>query len=246
METVIGEGVMKIKTKFQLPLIMMILYLVFTLILYVIGPLDWVTYNPVYFWFLQILYIVMLFCGWQVGLTKIYTRTMVWDEKQEENIVSKLRIPLIINLVYEFVNIFRKFMFTSFDIRGLFDRIVMGFTNMGDSYNILVENVDSARGNMVVGGTVVTLFNFGWDFFAFAVLLLATLYFKRLSKLYQGILIVTYLFILSSYIGTGTNIGVFRLVLAWILFLFIKLIRGERSFDKKKWKKRKSGLFAEQ
>lgn len=234
---------MKIKNNYQFPLNMMLIYLVFTLVLYVIGPIDWVTYSPIYFWSLQILYISMLFLGWQVGINCIYTRKDVWPETKDDLLIKKLNPFLIINFFYEFINTFRRFQFSSFDFSALVKRVIYGFTDMGGAYNSFQETINTITGSSVVGGTVFSLFNYIWEICSFLVLLLATYYYKKLKKGAKFILLLTYAIIIMSYISTGTNIGVFRLVLAWMLFLLMKFIRGEHSVDWKKWKKRKKWII---
>ena len=47
-------------------------YWIFTLVLYAFGPLDWVTYHPVIFWTLNILFIIAFIIGWQVEIGRAH------------------------------------------------------------------------------------------------------------------------------------------------------------------------------
>lgn len=232
----------KLEISYQLPLKIMIVYLVATLILYLIGPFKWFTYKPVIFWLLQFIYILMLILGWQIGIRHTFTRSDEWTVQQDKKIICKLAPLLIINFFYEFINIFRKFNFSSFDIKNLWDQILLGFIDMGSSYNAFQENINNITGSQLVGGSIVTVFNTVWDFLSFTIVLLATYYFKKLSKVTKFILIINYIIIIAAFIGTGTNIGVFRLLLAWVIFFAIRITRGERNINREKWHKRKKTI----
>lgn len=229
----------KYNLTYQLPILLTVFYLVCTLILYEIGPLDWITYNPVYFWFLQIVYIVMLVLGWQTGIKKTYISKPEWTVRQDKKVIKTLKVLLKINLLYESVNLFRKFNMSSFDISGLIKNILFGFSHMGEAYNSLQDSIGAVEGGQVVGSSVMTLFNYIWEFAAFAVVLLGGYYFKKLKTFDKIIYILTCIIILIDYISTGTNIGVFRLILAVLVFGSMKVIQGKYMFSYNKWKKRK-------
>jgi oligosaccharide repeat unit polymerase len=233
----------KLNSAYQLPIVLVCIYLIFTLVLYAIGPLDWVTYHPIIFWLLQITYIMMLYLGWQFGRKKSYVRKEEWSEKQDKRILKKLPLLLIINLGYEFINLFRKFNMSSMSVSGLLNKVVLGFTDIGGSYNSFQDSIGTIAGAQVVGGSVVTLFNYIWEFVAFAVVLISLFYYKQLKKRDRVISILTYVLILVSYISTGTNIGVFRLLLAIVVFYALKVIRGERTIDRAKWRRRKKWII---
>ena len=222
----------------ELPLILIVIYLIVTLLLYAFGPFKWITYNPITFWTLQILYIIALIIGWQFGLKK-ETTSDKWSIESEKKLLSKLHIFLSINLVFEIVNLFRKFYFSSFDLIGLINKIIYGLLNMGESYNSFQGGIDVITGNQVLGGYFVTVFNYIWELVAFAIVLIATFYFKSLTIKNKLLLITTYFIICISYLSTGTNIGVFRLVLAIVVFFVIKLIKDKKSLNIDAWKKRK-------
>ena len=215
------------------------MYLSCTLILYETGPLDWITYKPVSFWTLQIVYILMLVLGWYVGIKRTYTATNMWTLKREQKVIRILSLFVKVNFFYEWINLFRKFNMSSFDVSALFRKIFYGLFNMGGSYNMLQDSIGTTDSSQIVGGMFVTLLNYVWDFVAFIVVLLGGYYFKKLHVLDKVIYGLTCIIILVSYISTGTNIGVFRLFLAVIVFGMMKVLRGEYSVDYKKWRRKK-------
>lgn len=56
-------------------------------------------------------------------------------------------------------------------------------------------------------------------------------------------MILTYVLILVAYISTGTNIGVFKLLLAIVVIYAFKVIRIERTIDRIKWRRRKKWII---
>ena len=203
-------------------------YWIFTLVLYAFGPLDWVTYHPVIFWTLNILFIIAFIVGWQVGKKGNSPNTFIWKEADVEQLVKKLPLLLWINLFYEIITSFRSFLFTSFDVSGLLHRILYGINNMGKSYNSFQDNV-TVSGAAVVGGHVITIFNYMWSFASFAIFLVSLLYFKHLKKISKVIVCMTYFIVTISYIARGTNIGVFRVILAFLVFYYIKYSKNIRA-----------------
>lgn len=196
-------------------------YWIFTLILYAFGPLDWVTYHPVIFWSLNILFILAFIAGWNWGKQGDSPNGFCWTESDVDNLVKKLPPLLWVNLFYEITTTMRSFLFSSFDVVGLIQKILYGITHMGQSYHVFQNNV-TVSGASVVGGHVVTLFNYIWQFVAFAVLLGGIRYFKKLKKLSKVAVILTCFTVIISYIARGTNIGAFRVVLTFLVFYYIK------------------------
>lgn len=210
-----------------LPITVIVAYLAFTLILYVAGPFKWVTYHPLLFWSLQVLYIAALLYGWMIGI-----RTSVsnhqweeWDSKRCADMIS----PLIsVNFMYELINALRRFSITTFDIRKLLQAILTGATSMGSAYNTLQAGVDQTSAG-ALGGMAVTLFNLCWAFFAFNVFILGFILFKNLSTYSKAVQLLTTGLIIGEYLGTGTNIGVFRVILIFVILYLIRVIRKNRA-----------------
>lgn len=216
----------------------------FCLILYAYGPFKWVTYRPLIFWSLNIFFIVAFSIGW-IWEGKIKSKTICKWEKydpHEKRLLKRLEMQIIINFFYELINIFRTFLFTSFNFGSLFNRLLSGINNMGDSYNSFQENVNASSVG-VVGGGVITILNYLWGFFAFSTLLLSILYFKRLKLVYKSIAAATLGLVAIGYIARGTNIGVFRIVLAFIVFFYINSIKKDGKEVKNSRKKRKKSKF---
>lgn len=218
------------------PLKIFLIYWIFTLILYAYGPFKWVTNKPLLFWSLNIVYLFLFCIGWSICRKVNTGGKRRWTDQDEKKLLRRLGPLLCINLLYEVVNVFRMFLFSSFDVPGLIRRIMSGISNMGGSYNSFQDNVNITSAN-VVGGSIVTIFNYIWDIWSFSTLLFGILYFKKL-KLHQKIISGVTVFIeVIVYISRGTNIGVFRIVLAVLVFYYIKYIRNNTSWFNKIKKK---------
>ncbi len=219
------------------PLKIFLIYWSFTLVLYAFGPFKWVTYKPILFWTLNILYIFAFLIGWIFGKNINTGGGKAWGNSDDNNLIKKLNIMLYINLFYEIINLFRTFLFSKFDISGLTVRLINGIRNMGDSYNEFQNNIDTIDGSSVVGGTPITLFNYVWEIWAFSVILLSMLYFRKLKFHQKIIALCTIIFEVIAYLARGTNIGVFRIVFAILIFFYIKYIKLQSNRENKKRKR---------
>ncbi len=218
------------------PIKIFVVYWVFTLLLFAFGPFAWKVYKPLLFWSFNILYVFTFAVGWflsgRVGFSK---RRKKWTEVDDKVFLSRLGPLLYINLFYEIINIFRAFSFANFDITELIQRIVSGISDMGSSYNSFQDNVNISSAG-VVGGTVVTIFNYIWDIWGFSTLVFGVLYFKKL-KIHQKCISAVCIFLeIVFYLARGTNIGVFRIVL---IFLVLYYINYMQKTEKKRGKKTK-------
>ena len=149
-----------------------LVYWSFTLILYAFGPFNWVTYKPVLFWTLNILYIVAFLLGWIFGRNISTGGYRKWEDTDDIYLIKKIGVMIYINLFYEIINLFRTFLFSKFDIVGLTARLASGIKDMGNSYNDYQDSIGTIEGAKVVGGVFITLFNYIWEIWAFSAVLL--------------------------------------------------------------------------
>ena len=210
-------------------------YWIFCLLFYAFGPFKWVTYHPFVFWTLNILFLVLFAIGWFGGMHLKSLNIYRWDkyDPRDERLLKDLNSKIIINFIYEVINLFRTFSFSSFDVSGLIKRLIYGIQNMGDSYNSFQDSIMLNSVN-VVGGSLVTMFNIVWEFFAFSTVLLSILYYKRLNIINKILTGTTLVLIIIGYVARGTNIGVFRIILAFLCFLYIGYMKREREESRRK------------
>ncbi len=222
--------------RLQLPIWVLLGYLLMTLLLYAIGPFKWYTPRPVAFWLLQAAYLAALFLGWQVGLGKTRT-TKEWNIQWDNVILKWLPGLLVVGILIEVINLFRKFGYDTPDFVRLIKDIIWGLKNPGAAYGYYQNTVLKMSASELFGGRVMTVINYVWYFASYVVLLLSTYYFKRLNILGKCLLVLEYGLILVSYLAIGTNIGVFRLILAILTFAVLWFIRNVIRMDKKRRRK---------
>lgn len=236
--------IMKYAITFFTPLITIVSYLTLTIILYAFGPFAWETSYPVIWGMLNIAYIVAFVFGWYVGIkNKSSVHVKEWTCIDTRRIIKYLNPMLLINLTFELINLFRRFAYHSFDINGLMDDILYGFLNPGNSYNIFQDKINILTSEQVLGGYVMTIFNYIWKFVSFIVVLLGIFYFKRLKWHTKMFMVITCIVIIAGYISTGTNIGVFRLILAIFIFFWLKITRNKIIYGYSKYKKKMMLIF---
>ena len=224
METVRGFT-KKQRGILQLPIILLLLYLVFSLILYEFGPIDWKTPDPMKFWLFQAACLLALLFGYQLGL---HTKEPKNHQINTEQIIKIFKILLIANFFYIFLNLFRTFGFASFDFPGLGKALWEGLQNPGAGYtNVLAAN--DLEGYQVVGGYLGTIYNLLWYFVAFPILVFGAILFTRLKWNWRLLIGITYGLIVLQYFAMGTNIGIFRIIL--IITLMVVLYSLRKSFS---------------
>lgn len=214
------------------PLKVIVIYLSFTLILYAFGPFAWITYDPLLFYGLNLLYIIMFSWGWYIGIKYTYTDRNLYNNFARYKLLKYLAPLLLLNLIVDTINLFRNFGYSEYNISSLFSDLVYGIRNPGIGYN-LAESRIMLSGADVVGGWWMTAFNTAWGSINFTLVLLGLFYYHKLRIVPKVTLICNLIIILASYLAIGTNIGVFRLLLAVILFYWIRRIQGHFRFHNK-------------
>ena len=204
----------KHKNLLRLPIRLVMVYLGFSILLYAYGPFAWVTYEPIKFYSLLCCYMLMLWFGYRFGIQTPQISSVSWDEDKDRKLIRVLQPMILINLLVIIINIMRDYGFSRFNLAALFREIFVNTKNLGLGYNLYQERILTLTGGMVLGGTAMTLFNYVWDFVGFGILLLSLHYFKRLKLSFKLATSLSIGIILLFYISIGTNIGVFRILLA--------------------------------
>lgn len=228
------------KKTLKLPVRIIIAYLAFTLFLYAFGPFRWVTYRPVLFWSLNVLYVFSLWFGWNVSLRiNTYRNNKEWNSNDERALTIIMKPLVLINIIFEFLYAMRKFRFVSFNVFDLFRHIIIGMSNMGLSYSKFQTGIDDITGASLIGGNILTILNLLFAFFSFNIVILEGVLFKYFKLPYKILIVFTYVFISLEYLSTGTNIGAFRIVLVIIVILAINYARNQKKLSKMHFDKKK-------
>ena len=216
---------------YLLPIRLTMIYLIASVLIYAFGPFEWVTYTPVLFYALLVLYMIALWLGYRVGLMRHFSHAIEWKDVYTDKAMTLLSVLVVMNFAVYAVNIFRDYGLATFDFPELLKQMAIGIKNPGLGYNLRLERLEIFQGTDVIGGTAFSLFNYLWAFVRYPILIFSMLYFGRMrfyGKIFTVInLIVTVLF----YLSIGTNIDFFQvfllLELAPILSAFSSWHKGD-------------------
>lgn len=215
----------------NVPLKFLLAYLIFSLILYGNGPFNWVTYHPVKFWTLNIVYLLALFLGWYRGV-HTYSPRILWGGKDNVRIVRFLKPAMLVLLIYRFFSLFRSYHIKEFDPYALGQRIIWGISNMGQSYvELLLDGITDR--SQLLGGLVFSVVSLWVHFWGFVVLLLGFYMYGKFSRSTKILFISNCLLIVIDYLGRGTNIGFFRIVLAVTLSMLFQNVKRRMEYSPK-------------
>ena len=214
-----GEKGMALK----LPIYLTIVYLVFSLVVYILCPYHWQTKRPVLFWTLNVLYIIAISAGYLVGLKHpVRFRRITWTESKTDKLLTLVSIGCVINFILYGIYIFRCHGLKTLDFLELWNRMCVGFKDPGLGYKIYQDRLRWIDGVDVLGGTGYTLISLVWAFVEKAIAILSLLYFKKL-KPYGKFFSVAYLvLVVALYVSIGTNIQIFNVFLLLELPIILK------------------------
>lgn len=211
-------------TSLRLPIYLTIVYLIASLVIYVLCPYNWPTKMPVLFWTLNVLYIAALVGGYFLG-QRIHFRLKLiqWNEKTEKYLFVVLSVLSIFNFIVYLILVFRSYGLATLDFGKLFAEMGKGLKNPGYGYYMHYMRQKSLDGTDVLGGTAFTVFNLGWSFLKMPIIILSVLYFRKL-KLYGKIFTVAYLaLVVVYYVSIGTNIQFLHVILLVLLPVILEL-----------------------
>ena len=211
-------------TSLRFPIYLTLVYLIATLIIYVLCPYNWPTKLPWLFYTLNILYIGALVGGYFFGQKhRLSLGKIQWNESKTDLMCFILSIASIVNFLVYIVTIFRSYGLGTLDFGTLFTEMGKGLRNPGYGYYMNYMRQQNLEGAQVLGGTLFTLFNLCWSFLKNPIIILSMLYFKRL-KVYGKIFTAAYLaLVIVYYISIGTNIQFLHVILLILLPVILEV-----------------------
>ena len=217
-----------------LPIRLTLIYLAFSVAVYIFGPIAWTTQKPVLFYSLLLVYAAALWLGYRMGVKKKFSRSIEWKTDHIDKILPLLSILIILNYLVYVVNIFRDYGLKTFDFPELFRQMSIGIGNPGLGYSLRYVRVNTLSASEIMGGRLFTLFNYVWSFVRYPILLMGMLSFRKLKiwgKLFLSLYLITmFLF----YLSIGTTIDILH------LFLLIELPAIINAFSS--WYKREMNV----
>lgn len=216
------------------PMFIVVGYLLVTLMLFCFGPIGWPIDDSELLYIFIFAYIFSFIFGYLKGIIKAKCSCEILADKENDLFTfTQTLLPVAVGM-FVIVSM-RNYGYSSFDILGLLDSIAKGMSDIGGGYLDKINRAkESINGADVFGGTLLTIFIYIWDFFDYNILLLAMFFFQRGGFVHKVLTIVLCSMTVVYFFANGTNIGVFRIILAiFIFYVFAKMRNRGRQIKKR-------------
>ncbi|MGG7619585.1 O-antigen polymerase [Bacillus coreaensis] len=200
------------------PLIFIEIYVLFTVILFYFGPIEYPLVNPIKTVCLILLYNFALIGGYYLADSKF----IVKGNKFRMNFISVrmlLWIGTVVSITFSFV-LFTQYSST-LSLSIIIDDLMLGITDPGESY---LRNINNAKESSIFTQLMTLL-----SPLTYLVIPLGLFYFSKLRFLEKVLLIIAISFELFAFIIKGTNFGVFKV--AAIFFVVFFLVKKKRKIN---------------
>lgn len=218
------------------PIRVTMIYLICSVLIYAFGPFDWVTYKPVLFYSLLIMYMAALWFGYRIGLMRTYKNAFVWKEEYIDKWMGLLSVLVVMNLFVYIINIFRDYGLASFDFPELIRQMLVGIKNPGVGYALRLERLANIQGWQVIGGSWFSLFNYLWAFVQYPIMIFSFIYFKRMRIFGKVCSVLNLICMGLFYLSIGTNIDILHI---FLLLEIGPIIEGFSCWHKRELTKKK-------
>lgn len=224
------------KAKKFTPLILVESYLVFTVLFFIGGPWDFKVINPIKLYGSLFLFQSLLAVGYYMGIKYIRVGKNISFNNEEKNI-KIVQILMPIYFIILLIDITRSLGLLAISLKGIIDSLIYGINNPALSY---YAKLDITQSNIFLGklGTIIMFIG---SPLSYLLLSLIILYYKKMNSRYKFFSIVLIGMYAIRYIATGTNKGVFDIIIIIISVIFLKgSIQTGNNIDVKKVKQKKS------
>ena len=206
---------------FYLPLKLTVSYLIGTLLLYQFGPIAWITYKPLLFYALQTLYILFFVWGYRKGIRSSSRPVLSWRECDTQKLLRFLPVFILCSMTLTFLTNMRNYAMNEINFSSIIQRLLLGLRDFGAGYKMKIQQGANLTSRNAFGGYLFTTINLLWSFLDYNVLFLGMLYWKKEKPLLKVLSLSLVFEVILTYLSIGTNIGVFRIVIAVVVFLVI-------------------------
>lgn len=199
-------------------------YLFISIFLYIFGPLKFPLYNLPKLIFFISLYQLSLFIGFNLGFEnfKIYTRyTLKSNKKFNRQLFTKF--ILLFGILFSFIQLYQAI--GNLNLINLLNSLQHGFLNAKDMYEQTLAFSGEFKGSLL---TSLTTF---FSPIIYASIPISVYFFKELTKVNKLLSIVNIIMSCISYFLTGTNIGIFRII---VIISAILLVSNQQLINKNK------------
>lgn len=209
-----------------LPIVLIELYLLVTFLLCLYGPWDFKLHNVYYTTLLVLLYQVALFLGYNHSL-KNYKPKMI-NVCLNYNPMKLLIVFSSINLILLIMNMFRNLNISDVSVEGLITRIIFGILQPGLAYNSKFDSNISGS----FGGDALTYANVMFEPISYVIIPLNMIFFEKMKYFGKIIAIFNISFSVLGYIASGTNKGVFDVIIFAMVIYSLKKLKKMNEYSK--------------
>ncbi len=210
------------KSVLYYPMKLVQLYLSFIIVLYIFGPFEWPTREPLLLYSFLFSAQIILFMGYKSSMKRNCTPTCKKNIDYEKFFLKYLKYAITTNLVFVILNTIRNTGMSSFSLVTLLGKVNMGLLNPGQQYH--EKFVSATFGGSILTYTTVILSPFLW-----MVLPLSLYYFKKLNLFNKILTIIAVVFEAARWISVGTNKGIIDLIIIFSSIILIKHLQSRYS-----------------
>jgi len=197
---------MKNKIKYLGPIILIEIYLMFTLLIFSFGPIEYHLENPLMFWDYMFLYHFSMIFGYVIAAVPFKNRNR---HKINYDDLSSFKIRVLIFVAFLAFLIGHKNMTMSDSLipYDFFSDITAGLLKSQDQYVLKIQRLD-----VYTGSKLLNIFNFSIAFAKIVLIPVVIFYWEKLTTVDKMLAItVSFLPVLSG-LSTGTNSPLFHFV----------------------------------
>ena len=202
------------------------IYLIFTIVLFFIGPIRWDIPSPIKLITYLALISIMLSLGFRWYFKNINACTYDIEQRYflpDSLILNHLKYMLVFNVI-----IFSMYLIRNLGGNSLsFTNILAWITNPSVQY---MAKFDNSAG--FFGQISAALATFS-SFFLWGTIPLGIIYFKKLRTSWKLLVILNIIVEAVRWLATGTNKGIIDLVIIMLCFLFYSMIQKDTHLGKK-------------
>lgn len=199
---------MKFITKNRIPLIVIEVYLVFTLLLYQFGPINWNTESPVKFWIFITLYHIAFILGYLFADKKIKFDSIKYKQNFiEQFLIQHIFLFFLICTICSIIlyrNVTHSNNWVPLDF---FENLIQGILHPGRQYYVNIQNTDFQSTKLI------TVFFACFSFVYTSLMPIGIFLWKKFKIQYKLWYIILVFFYFGTYIGIGTNKGIFNVMI---------------------------------
>jgi len=227
---VIFETIMKISIKYLSPIIIIEIYLIFTLLLFSFGPIEYYLDDPLVFWFYIVLYHFSMILGYVLAAIPFKNRIGFRKKLKEKDLSSyKIRCLILVAFIASIIGHKNMTMSDSLIPIDFFSDIINGLLKSDAQYVLKIGRLGEYSGSK--------LLNVFYFFIAFTKIILIPIvifYWEKLGIVGKVLAFtISFLPVLSG-VATGTNKLLFDFVILYgssLLLYFVACYYREGRFN---------------